>query len=506
MRRTLSRPIFIGIATVLTSLLTSSYAHANTYPMRSCNVPGAATAPVGPWKWEYAYHTVALDDCSAGGGFGLMFPNELVMTRVSTAALRLDRDTTGPKSAIAIRRVRLWLSARLSGSGSFLYVVTTASSASSLTQTDLFAPPGGNTLDEPATSPLLPADTRAFRVVLACSGSSGEGCYPTNRRPLEIRGAEVTLEEDVAPTISIKGGTAVAGGAQSGVRSLTYVAHDDESGIAKVEGLLGDAVVGVHDYRATCTYAEYAACPASASEDLAIDTRAVPDGLYPLRLRTTDAAGNTSTAQSADTVRVANGSAARLTARFDVTSRSAMITHYGRRVAVRGRLTDSAGRPIASARVNVQERVSVAGAKMREKDEVSTNADGRWRYVFRARGPSRDLRFQYGAFSTRLRLKVRASAAIRVSMRGTLVRYAGRVLSRPLPGAGIRVSVQGRTRGTGWQTFATPRAGRSGRFAGLYRLRVHRPGVKLQFRVAVHHAGRYPFATGSSATVSRTVR
>jgi len=494
------------IAAFAIRLVIADNVQAGTYIIRSCNVPGSAKAPVGPWKWEYAYHSVGFDDCSSGGGFGFAFHNQSIMTRVSSAALLLERETSGPKSAVAIRRVKLWLTARLSGTGSFLYVVTRTSTSGSSTQTDVFGPPGGDTLTDPIVSPVLPVNTKAYRVALACSGSSWDDCYPTNRRPLEIRGAEVTLEEEAVPTASITGGTAVAGGSQSGLRSVSYVGKDDESGVAKIEALLSDTVVGSRDLRGECSYADIAACPSSGSGDLIVDTRGVPDGSHPLRLRATDAAGNSSVVQAMGPVRVANGSATRLTARYAATSRRTLTTAYGKRVSISGRLTDSSGRALRNAQVQVQHRLAIAGADTRDRGVVSTDGDGRWSYSLRKNVSSRDLKFRYGSSSAVLRLKVRAAAVFRVSLGGTLVRYGGRVLSKPLPNRKMRVFVQGRAKGASWQTFATPRANRRGRFSGRYRLRVRRPGVTLQFRVRVRAARDYPFAPGSSGALSRVVR
>lgn len=504
---TSGRDFLLTIVAALASILVAvSCAHAGAYTMRSCNVPGNRSSSVGPWLWDYSYHSQGFNYCSAGAGFGFVFQNQLIMDRLAVASLVLQRQTIGPKSSIAIRRVKLWLTGRLSGTGSFLYVVTRAYTPGSATQTDVFGPPGGSLLDEPLVSPILPVDTREFRVVLACSGSSGDNCYPANRRPLEVQGAEVTLEEYVAPSASITGGTAVGYGPQSGVRSVTYVAGDSESGVARIEVMLGDDVVGVRDLAAACSYADFAACPATDSDDVIVDTRAVPDGSYLLRLRVTDAAGNRTIIQSAAPVRVANRSATRLTARFVATSRRTLTTSFGRHVTVWGRVTDSDNRPITNAQVDLQERPVAGGAQALVRRRVSTDFDGRWRYTLGNNISSRNLRFQYGASSRTLSLKVRASAVLHVNLRGTLVRFDGRVLSRPVPPKGLRVFVQGRARGAGWQTFASPRSDRAGRFSGRYRLRVHRPGIVLQFRARVRATRGYPFAPGLSGTSSRVVR
>ena len=79
------------------------------------------------------------------------------------------------------------------------------------------------------------------------------------------------------------------------------------------------------------------------------------------------------------------------------------------------------------------------------------------------------------------------------TLHGTLVRFSGRVLSRPLPAAGKRVILQGKAPGYEWAPFATMRTDRRGRFAGSYRLSVRRPGVRLQIRVRVPAERGYPY-------------
>jgi hypothetical protein len=102
-------------------------------------------------------------------------------------------------------------------------------------------------------------------------------------------------------------------------------------------------------------------------------------------------------------------------------------------------------------------------------------------------------------------LRVRASASLRVALKGIVVRYRGRVLSKPLPRRGKLVEIQGRAPGAGWKTFATRRADRRGGFAGTYRLRIRRPGVRLQFRVRVPAENGYPFVAHAGRAVTRIV-
>jgi hypothetical protein len=489
-------------------------ARAGTYVMRSCNVPGEVTTTTTPWVWGNVAGTFANDDCAGGGGFGF---NAGSMNRATQAVLGVTRPVGS--EAIAMRRVRLWLVARLAGAGSALFIdsfVSTGATTSSLES--IYGPPGGSALAAPYVSPPLPPGTTAYLVLLSCSGGTPEGCTPATTNVLDIKGAEFTLEESLPPTATIQGGDLMAAAPQSGVRALAYRVADQESGVQRIAVTLGGTVVGTEDFGASCAHADFAACQRVREGVVAVDTRKVPDGTYPVSIRVTDAAANLATEQAATVVQVANGGLVaqalvgvanrpKITAAFAANRRSTLTIGYGRKAAVRGRLTSATGAPVGAALIDVEERSAGANTPATHRT-LTTAADGTFRYSIAPRGPTRTVRFRYGpdeATARSLRIRVKASATLRVSLRGVGVRYRGRVLSRPLLGAGTRVEIQGRAPGTRWTTFARPRANGRGNFSGTYRLRIHRPGVRLQFRVRVPSQAGYPFVAHAGRPVAKTV-
>jgi hypothetical protein len=522
------RMLLLVCATVTSVLLlvacvNVNRADAGTYLMRSCNVPGEHRAPAAPWRWVHTAGTYANDECASGGGFGL---NTGVMQRASAAAVLLARPTEGPQSVIAIRRVRLWMIARLGGSGSALFVAMSSGDSKSTVAQDIFGPPGGDTLTAPYVSPTLLSDTALFSVVLSCSGSAPDGCTPTSINPLEIRGAEVTLFEDMAPAGMIDGEKLLGKGPQAGTRSISYVANDHESGVAQVSLLVGTTAVASQDFEAECPHSDFAACLQSRTGILQFDTRKVPDGSYPVSLRVTDAAGNREVIQAADPILIANGESghanpngdgatanAKLLASFVGSRKSTTTVPYGRSGRIRGRLTNASGKAIANATVEVTETPVLRHARTGRRS-VITRANGMFSYRFARRGTSRRIGFQYRstlgspnvAASRQLRLNVAAAGILRVALRGVKVRYTGIVRTRPIPTRGKLVYVEGRAAGGAWTRFAVRRTNRSGIFSGFYRLRVHRPGVRLQFRIQIPTENGYPYVTGTSRSVARTVR
>jgi hypothetical protein len=153
---------------------------------------------------------------------------------------------------------------------------------------------------------------------------------------------------------------------------VSYTATDEESGVAKIEFLLGSTVVGTENLDADpveCPHISWAACPSRYSGQFSIDTSTLSEGDHVGTLRVTDAAGNRKLIRHPDVINVsrtatvapaaasvsADGSS-KLTAQFAANSGSRHTTSFGRVARVRGRLVDADGRPIANARLAVTEK------------------------------------------------------------------------------------------------------------------------------------------------------
>jgi hypothetical protein len=523
--RTSTRALKAGLAMLATSVVGVDRAHAGTYVMRACNVPGHASATIGPWQPVPAFTVAVVDSCLSGGVIGFSVPGIQQMRRDTRAALHLARPSEGPRRTIGFAGLRLWLVARLTGSGSSLHVATTTRTTAGAVRQKLVGPPGADAMRAPRVASLDPRSTEAIQVELVCSDDAPLDCLPEHGTPLAVHGAEVTLVEDVAPVGSISGGTLLAPGPVSGVQSLRYSASDPQSGLARVEALVGDAVVATRDLTARCAYADFTACPASDEGSLSIDTNDVPDGTHRVTLRLSDAAANQHVVHVPSLVQVANGSRAsapealssprraRLVARFAGSSRSTATVPYGRRVTIRGRLSAASRRGLGRVAIEVLERAARAGAPEVAVGSVRTRADGTFSYALRRHGPSRTVRLtardvagRVAAASTTLTLRVRAASSLRASLRGVTVRFGGRVLTGPLAERGKRVTLRGRARGYAWAPFASVRTDRRGRFSGTYRLQAHRPGVELQIRVVVPTERGYPYLGYRGRPVTLRVR
>jgi hypothetical protein len=243
-------------------------------------------------------------------------------------------------------------------------------------------------------------------------------------------------------------------------------------------------------------------------------TSGLAPGSYPLTVTAVDGVGQTATATRTLAVdAVANGAPAardvKLTGGFGRRLRARHTVAYGRPDAVVGRLTTSAGAPIAGAALQVATRVVLPRRGFRAlAAPVMTGADGSFRYLA-PKGPSRQIRVSYTAFSgdaqpaaTRLvRMSTMAGVRLTASHRavgpGGRVRLSGRLRGGPKPTRGILVVLQGEQPGFPWLTFRTARISKGGRFSAVYRFRTSRR-TTFRFRATVREQLGYPYATGRS--------
>ena len=501
----------LALAILLVASVVSPHAQAGEYPMRNCNVPGYPSAPLGPWQPQPAPNTVAVDTCLSGGYFGFRLPGIRQLPGGAIAMFELPRPSAGAQQAIKFTQGKVWFDTRSTGTGGPIWVAVGRSSTTGRPGM-LYDPSNRDGVRQS-----LPVYTDRLGIGLTCGDFHYESftdCYPTHDTPVMIRGTEIMLTEDVKPSVSVTGGSLLEPGQQSGLRTVTYTASDQESGLSRIDMLLDDDVVAARDLSPRCTYIDFAACPLTDQATFRIDTRVVSDGAHRLTLRVMDASGNQLLLSPAGPVAISNsggdgsgGSGAssaenqpQLTLRFARSVRRSLAVPFGQRVRISGRLS-AAGSSVGAARVTVLERV--AGSAERALGTIQTGADGDFTHVLAGGRPSRAVRLGYQTsagmkYSDTLRLNVRAAASLRMTLRLATLSFSGRVLSRPIPRRGKRIVMQGKASGFAWTTFASVRTGRDGRFRGRYRLAVRRPGVRLRIRVRVPSESGYRYLTYTS--------
>jgi len=211
---------------------------------------------------------------------------------------------------------------------------------------------------------------------------------------------------------------------------------------------------------------------------------------------------------------IPNGNPASPQARLSATL-DARAVRFGRGAAVRVRLADEAGRPIAAAALQVLTRERRSGSDWRLAPPVTTGADGQALVALGA-GPSRHVRVEYRAHTgdaqpavaDEVRLDVRAGVTLRIRPRhsraGRTIRLRGRLLAAPATGLGKVITLQARERGR-WRDFKSARTRRGGRFDTRYRFSGGARGT-FPIRAVARADASYPYATGRSRAVRVRVR
>jgi hypothetical protein len=164
-RRTTGLVAATGI--LLLTALTTEFAHAGTYVIRNCSVPGYANAPMGPWR-TLASDNIAVDDaCANGGGVRFNAVGTRELPPDAAATLALQRPLAGPRSEIELVSVSLWFDARLGGSGQGLRLIAGDHEPDGEDRSwELTGPPGSESLS--AQNVLRPGKTALFLVALVC--------------------------------------------------------------------------------------------------------------------------------------------------------------------------------------------------------------------------------------------------------------------------------------------------------------------------------------------------
>ena len=521
-------------ALVIAALLVSPASAAAAepvYTVHSCRTPQGTASSLEGWTVERRNASLSrsTDDCPRGGPFSIE-----LRSGVTHPSNDYIRTTFRAPPDTEIRNYTIWRSFEVTD----VYHVWSSEFrlGTYVTFDRCFAEHGctgaGNQDDPLGPSNLAGGIGRTgvtrldFNVTCGHVDSGGSICSsasPTGR--FRLHRADIALLDQYPPALAAApAGPLLAGGPLSGVQGVAISATDRGGGVykalAEVDGqIVAEAVLDRNGGRCTEPFGAARPCKPSATGLLALDTATVPDGTHSLRLLVTDAAGSVA-AWGPVSIRTAN-SACALEPSTDAVSLRAWLGHrrgrrqvtvdLGRRVVARGRLTDSAGQPVAAAPVCVVTRA--AGATVVTESVTTVVTDARGRFQFRVgTGMSRRVWFIHrtsvGAASANVGVGVRAPVRLRLSRpwlrTGETLALTGRVGGDPRPRAGVLVELQARRDGR-WQTFSTTRARRNGRFRDLYRFTRTTGVQRYRLRARVPGQSEYPYAPGGSRPASVTV-
>jgi hypothetical protein len=157
-----------------------------------------------PWEAleNGQYGITITDNCASGAGVSLSLPDTQQLPDGANGTIIIKKPD-GPRSQIQFVKAVLWYAARLVGSGSPINVTTYLYDPHvTVTEGVSNAPPGSENL---VAEQQLAPDTAYYYVGIYCGNltmpRSMEPCIVANRVPMLIRGMEVTLREDIPPTV-----------------------------------------------------------------------------------------------------------------------------------------------------------------------------------------------------------------------------------------------------------------------------------------------------------------
>jgi hypothetical protein len=390
----------------------------------------------------------------------------------------------------------------------------------------------------------LAAGGLAASALIARLQCGGPHACPLGSGPaLRLRSSRVVLHDGHAPRVSAVRGDLAGDRPLAGTAALSFAATDRGGGVhrawVEVDGVRA-TTVAVGDERCRELIAggprEFAfrvPCPLAAGATVPLDTTRLADGRHVIAVHVEDAAGHgpaaTTVANRAAPPPVTRRPPATPTAphRTRVTAwlerghhrTRALTVRHGARVRIRGRITDTTGRPLAGAGLAMSEQTvdgyghPLAAGSVTGRGSVAADR-GSWRPVtgirsrddgrftaFARIGPSRRLRIAAvgGSRAPLLTLRVRAPLGVRASRRGGALLVRGRLRGGHVPRGGALVELQTRA-GRGWATRLVLRTWRSGRFAG----RLAAPAGRVVVRVRVPRQPGLPYAAGWAVTPPRT--
>jgi hypothetical protein len=408
-------------------------------------------------------------------------------------------------------------------------------------------------------SPLV-ANSIQYRV--GCGWSAGcPTASPAGPAPnyfasgVDVYGAKVTIQDSTLPTALVADEGLFGGGSMSGTHPVLVTEASDESGIKKLAVFADGSPIpiGVLDFEQDvnrCDWAKAAPCQNVSDTEIPVDTRQLTDGEHSFVVKAYDAASNEkassthyATVRNAPAVPpppqqpAASGSGPtsgnglpngvtssigsagttpsagpKLTVTFGANNKPRLKARYGRIIDVRGRLTDGNGQAIADAQVGYTALVTKAGARVQNLGSVRTDSSGGFFLNVATKLGSRQLRFSYSpqiggatAAAAQAQLEVVAPVALKVSPKHALnkhsVTFTGKLSAGPIPRKGKLVNLQVVVDGK-WNTFATVRSSKSGKFKYRYRFKRTYGHAKYRFRALSRFEAAYPFVAGHSKTVS----
>jgi hypothetical protein len=402
-----------ALAAAITTFAAAATASADTYTVFSCKGPtGAANAAAG-WVALPVPSGVGhvANNCPAAGPLSAWIDTDPAGT--ASASWRFDAPTD-------TRVVRFAAQRHTTGAGpptqtnDVSYVLETDNASlescdvglNSSCQADLTQPIDKQGLD----GAFVRARVLCTNTGLTCS------------RPLRVDfdAIQVGLKDALAPAVS--GVKVVDSGDSSGILTVGYNASDRGGGVyravIKVDGnpsavqpLGGGDCADANPADADAyQFLVPVPCPAAVNGAVTkINYRTLPAGPHAVEIAVEDAAGNATSVYATQFPKLNAENApstpqgvkrllnAKIKVWFVKNRKTRFTSRYGTRVVTRGRLLDSAGKPVRGARIDVFHRLRSSGHRRLLKTGLKTRADGRITLILPLNVDARGIEYDFRA-------------------------------------------------------------------------------------------------------------
>jgi hypothetical protein len=536
------RPLVILVTTTL-MLAAAQAASANAYSVYGCQSPFHTSAPMDAWHVSLATYGHASTDywtnsCPKQPVYMWMAASTTHPNGDNATETFIAPPNTTIQSYSIYRAVRLvssggyYYQARVMAAGHW-YLVDGCGGAAG-------CKPVGTTSSAFAKSNRLahaaPAGTTQVQLRVVCGRSGGCLKEPGGvSASVWLFQSQITLADAYAPQFAAApSGPLVSGAPLAGVVPVTIAATDRGGGVNQaiimVDGhVLTSQVLASNGGRCALPFLYSVPCALGANGTAYLDTRTLADGVHTVTLYVSDAAGNLA-AWGPFSIRTINNPCSPFPAIGGMSMNSAFVVVGHKRIRVHrrvrvitqvhypghllrnyqdrplaiGRLTTTAGQPIAHVPVCIAAINNVAGSVLRPVGSAITGNDGSFSHRL-APGPSRTLVFIYrapgGAISSTVSITVRVPVKVHINKHHLhnrqVMTWWGRVPG-PVP-QGLLGLMQV-WRGTFWQTFGQPiHIAPNGNWVGRYQFFFTTGRQDYKFRMSVPRQSGYPYAGNVSA-------
>jgi hypothetical protein len=584
-RRRIARAAAVAAAVwlVLLGASAGAVAWAGEYHVYSCRTPDGEVAPTDGWSESTSQvNDETADGCGGTGGLvaalksGASHPADTDLATwafnaptgetIGAATLWRAGDTAGGGDAHAEASYSFWFAGFANSGNSAQPFDTCEALSGCASEGDLKSPlAASNRLEVPARalhSEYLSLNASCGSLIPSSVCPASAGDENGNAAIVELFAADITLDQETAPTVQEVSGPLATAPTVSGSSDVSFTATDPGSGVYEAVFQVDGQVVSstaldsnggrCRDIGQTTdglpAFLYTQPCEHAVTADVPFDTTSLSEGPHHLVVSVTDAAGNstpvvdrqvtvaqpsagggqsagqsstggssTGTGAGQPASRGApNGSEASenavLSASWRHTSAVQVTSAFGQTHTVQGRLTTPAGRAIAGALIDVSLTPAAAGTQPLALPGAHTDSAGRFTLTLPRSAPSGALRLGYRSHlgdtlpvATRtLALSVRAGVQLhivpRISAAGHTIHFSGRLLGGPVPPGGKQLILEARSPGTRWIEFNVIRSDAHGAFHASYRFRLPGP-VSYSFRVLCPYEADYPFLAGASNVV-----